>query len=207
MSCLAHANFDEVGNVCSLSESNKILDDLKVSALERSNDQQRKVASVVRFVTRKLKLKVNETKIAVHRADETEFLGFAFRSRKANVNVTAKNLAKLKQRVRELTARNRGVSFSRMVAELSRYLRGDGVFRTGLSQTDLAVFGRLDSSPRSHVLVEAVADLLLDQPKRRCCWLGSEKLYSAYAFLFFGNRLGRRWFLLLRLRYCWLPRW
>ena len=124
MSCLAHANFDEVGNVCSLSESNKILDDLKVSALERSNDQQRKVASVVRFVTRKLKLKVNETKIAVHRADETEFLGFAFRSRKANVNVTAKNLAKLKQRVRELTARNRGVSFSRMVAELSRYLRG-----------------------------------------------------------------------------------
>ena len=82
------------------------------------------MASVPRYVTGKLKLQVNERKSAVRRADETEFLGFAFRTRKANLNVTSRNMVKLKQCIREITARNRGVSFERMVGELSRYLRG-----------------------------------------------------------------------------------
>ena len=92
------------------------------------------MASVSRFVTRKLKLVVNETKSAVCRADGAEFLGFEFRSRKATVGVTAKNMLRLKARVREITSRNRGVSFHRVVSELSRYLRGwMGYF--GLSST------------------------------------------------------------------------
>lgn len=103
--------------------------------LVRSSYAARKVmASVSRFVTRKLKLVVNEKKSAVRRADEAEFLGFAFRTRKANIAVTAKNMQRLKSRVREITTRNRGVSFAQMVGELSRYLRGwMGYF--GLSST------------------------------------------------------------------------
>jgi RNA-directed DNA polymerase len=92
------------------------------------------MASVSRFVTRKLKLVVNETKSAVRRADGADFLGFAFRTRKANIAVTAKNLLRLQARVREITSRNRGISFHAMVQELSRYLRGwMGYF--GLSST------------------------------------------------------------------------
>ena len=92
------------------------------------------MASISRFITRKLKLIVNEKKSAVRRADQTEFLGFQFHSRKANIRVTAKNLKRLKDRVREITARNRGRSFHFMLKELSRYLRGwMGYF--GLSAT------------------------------------------------------------------------
>jgi RNA-directed DNA polymerase len=103
--------------------------------LVRSSDAAWKVmASVSRFVTRKLKLVVNETKSAVRRADGADFLGFAFRTRKANIAVTAKNLLRLQARVREITSRNRGISFHAMVQELSRYLRGwMGYF--GLSST------------------------------------------------------------------------
>ena len=42
-------------------------------------------------------------------------------------------------------------------------------------------------------------DLLLDQPKRRCCWLGSEKLYSAYAFLFLETGLAGAGFYLMNV--------
>ena len=53
---------------------------------------------------------------------------------KANIVVTAKNLLRLKARVREITSRKRGISLDRMVSELSRYLRGwMGYF--GLSST------------------------------------------------------------------------
>lgn len=92
------------------------------------------MASVSRFLTRKLKLIVNEKKSAVRRSDETEFLGFEFHSRKANLRVTAKNLQRLKDRVREITSRKRGRSFLFIVGEFSRYLRGwMGYF--GLSST------------------------------------------------------------------------
>jgi len=59
------------------------------------------MASVSRFVTRKLKLVVNETKGKVRRADGAEFLGFEFRSRKAKVAVSRKKMLRLKSRVRE----------------------------------------------------------------------------------------------------------
>ena len=80
------------------------------------------------------KLVVNEAKSAVRRADESEFLGFAFRTRKLNIAVTTKNLKRRQARVRATTSRNRGVSFSVMLTKQSRYLRGwMGYF--GLSST------------------------------------------------------------------------
>ena len=39
---------------------------------------QRVMESITRFITRKLKLKVNETKSAVARPQERKFLGFSF---------------------------------------------------------------------------------------------------------------------------------
>ena len=110
---------------------------------------RRVMASVSRFVTRKLKLVVNEQKSAVRRADGVEFLGFVFRTRRADIRVTAKNFGRLKARVREITSRNRGVSFGRMVGELSRYFRGwMGYF--GLASTK-NVFSQLDGWIRRRV--------------------------------------------------------
>ena len=118
--------------------------------LVRSPYVARKVmVSVSRYVTRKLKLVVNEQKSAVRRADEVEFLGFVFRTRRAEIRVSSKNFERLKTRVREITSRNRGVSFRRMVTELSRYLRGwMGYF--GLASTK-NVFSQLDGWIRRRV--------------------------------------------------------
>jgi RNA-directed DNA polymerase len=86
---------------------------------------ERVMESLKRFLTTKLKLKVNEQKSAVARPWERKFLGFSFTS--AGIpkrRIAPKAVDRFKERVRELTRRTRGVSIERMAEELSRYLRG-----------------------------------------------------------------------------------
>jgi RNA-directed DNA polymerase len=86
---------------------------------------ERVMESLKRFITAKLKLKVNESKSAVARPWERKFLGFSFTS--AGVpkrRIAPKAVDRFKKRVRELTRRTRGVSIERMAEDLSRYLRG-----------------------------------------------------------------------------------
>jgi len=85
---------------------------------------RRVFASVERFLTRKLKLVVNQRKSRVAKTDGIEFLGFKFVGRRGEIRVTAKNIAKLKEKVRSITGRSRGISMQRMIGELRRYLRG-----------------------------------------------------------------------------------
>ncbi len=101
---------------------------------------RRVFASVERFLTWKLKLVVNQQKSRIAKADGVEFLGFKFVGRRGEIRVTAKNLAKFKQRVRLITRRSRGISMSRMLGELRPYLRG---WATSASRQARA------SSPRS----------------------------------------------------------
>jgi RNA-directed DNA polymerase len=85
---------------------------------------QRVMASLTVFITRRLKLKVNE-KSAVARPVERKFLGFSFTSgQQPRRRIAPKAVARFKERVRELTCRTRGVSLERMVQELAIYLRG-----------------------------------------------------------------------------------
>ena len=85
----------------------------------------RVMESVRRFITKRLKLKVNQEKSAVARPEERKFLGFSFtRNREPKRRLAPKAMARFKERVRELTRRTRGVSLEEMVAELSTYLRG-----------------------------------------------------------------------------------
>jgi RNA-directed DNA polymerase len=86
---------------------------------------ERVMASIARFITRKLKLKVNEQKSAVARPWKRKFLGFSF----TNAGVPKRRIApkavdRFKERVRELTRRTRGVSTERMAEELAQYFRG-----------------------------------------------------------------------------------
>src|SRR6266404_7336808 len=86
---------------------------------------ERVMESLVRFLTVKLKLKVNVQKSAVARPWERKFLGFSFTNgRVPKRRIAPKAVARFKERVRELTRRTRGVSTERMAGDLTRYLRG-----------------------------------------------------------------------------------
>jgi len=86
---------------------------------------QRVMASPTVFITRRLKLKVNQSKSAIARPWQRKFLGFSFTSEpQPRRRIAPQALERFKERVRELTGRQRGVSLTRMVEELSPYLRG-----------------------------------------------------------------------------------
>ena len=86
---------------------------------------ERVMKSVSEFITKKLKLKVNEQKSAVSRPSKRKFLSFSFiGSEIVKRRIAAKAIARFKQRVRELTRRTRGIRIETMVAQLSRYLTG-----------------------------------------------------------------------------------
>src|SRR6266481_6224930 len=86
---------------------------------------QRVMTNVTRFLTRRLKLKVNEAKSAVARPVERKFLGFSFsRNKEPKRRIAPKALLRCKQKIRELTQRTRGISLEQMMKELATYLRG-----------------------------------------------------------------------------------
>jgi RNA-directed DNA polymerase len=86
---------------------------------------QRVMESITRFITQRLKLKVNETKSAVARPQERKFLGFSFTAG-AEVKrlIASKALDRFKQRIREITRRAKGVSIKTTMEELAPYMRG-----------------------------------------------------------------------------------
>jgi RNA-directed DNA polymerase len=86
---------------------------------------QRVMQSVTQFITKELKLKVNETKSAVARPQERKFLGFSFTACPEIKRVIApKALDRFKQRIREITRRAKGVSMQTTIEELAPYMRG-----------------------------------------------------------------------------------
>jgi RNA-directed DNA polymerase len=86
---------------------------------------QRVMESITRFITQKLKLKVNEAKSAVARPQERKFLGFTFSIGPEIKRVIAlKALDRFKRRIRDITRRAKGVSIKTTVAGLALYMRG-----------------------------------------------------------------------------------
>jgi RNA-directed DNA polymerase len=86
---------------------------------------QRVMESITRFITQKLKLKVNEAKSAVAQPQERKFLGFSFTAGPEVKRVIApKAVDRFKQRIREITRRAKGVSMETTMEELAPYMRG-----------------------------------------------------------------------------------
>lgn len=83
---------------------------------------ERVLRSISNFLQNRLKLVVNTTKSQVVKTNESKFLGFTFR--KGRIQWHPKTLAKFKQRIRELTNRNWGVSMAYQLFKISQYLRG-----------------------------------------------------------------------------------
>jgi RNA-directed DNA polymerase len=125
---------------------------------------KRVMQSVSRFIQRRLKLKVNETKSAVARPQERKFLGFSFTGG-AGVKrrIAPKALLRCKQRVRELTRRTRGISLEQMTTELAIYLRGWNSY-FGYCQTPSVLHG-LDQWIRRRL-----RSVIWKQKKRRSSW-------------------------------------
>src|SRR6266536_1861957 len=104
---------------------------------------QRVMESITRFITHRLKLKVNQAKSAVARPGQRKFLGFSFTGgREPKRRIAPKALLRCKQRVRELTRRTGGISVEQMTKELATYLRGWKSY-FGFSQTP-SVLQRLE---------------------------------------------------------------
>jgi RNA-directed DNA polymerase len=81
--------------------------------------------SIKRFITQKLKLKVNESKSAVARPQERKLLGFSFTAGPdIKRTIAPKSLERFKQRIREITRRAKGVSIKTTMEELVPYMRG-----------------------------------------------------------------------------------
>ncbi len=85
----------------------------------------RVMESVTRFITHRLKLKVNQAKSAVARPGQRKFLGFSFTSERApRRRIAPKAIARFKERIREQSRRTRGISLTQMVKQITTYLRG-----------------------------------------------------------------------------------
>jgi RNA-directed DNA polymerase len=113
---------------------------------------ERVMASVTRFLERKLRLKVNEAKSAVDRPWNRTFLGFTFTKRPSNRRkVSEKALKAFKAKVRELTGRTRGRPIRQIVQELRQLMLGWRAFfgfaevRSPLRELDKWIRRRLRS--------------------------------------------------------------
>jgi RNA-directed DNA polymerase len=85
---------------------------------------ERAMASVSRFLTTKLRLKVNEAKSAVARPEERKFLGFTISNDGSERRIAPKALAKFGTWIRDMTRRTHGISLPHVVKELKPYLIG-----------------------------------------------------------------------------------
>ena len=85
---------------------------------------ERVMASVSRFLTNKLRLKVNEAKSAVARPEERKFLGFSISNDGSERRIAPKALDKFKGQIRDMTRRTRGFSLQQLIKELKPYIMG-----------------------------------------------------------------------------------
>lgn len=117
---------------------------------ERAGD--RVMASVRRFIEKRLRLKVNDDKSSVTGPDQVHFLGFSFRQNPEGqwqVMLSARSDQRIRSRIRELTPRTWGRSLGSCIAGLNRYLRGwEGYFGRLCTQSGVYCFKAYDSHIR-----------------------------------------------------------
>ena len=120
----------------------------------RSRRAGERVMAALRRLYARLRLRVNEAKSAVARPWSRKFLGYSFWVAPGRVikrRVAAKTLAAMKDRVRNITARNGGRSIRQVVAELRGYLVGWKEYY-GLADTP-RIFRELDEWIRHRLRV------------------------------------------------------
>lgn len=84
---------------------------------------ERVMASIVKFIEEKLKLTVNREKSGVRHCSQVKFLGYTCLSG-GGIRVADKSIVRLKEKVKEITRRNRGVRFAQVIEELNLAITG-----------------------------------------------------------------------------------
>jgi len=84
---------------------------------------ERVKSSISKFITDKLKLKVNEDKSSVCSVDKSVLLGHTILN-SGDLIIATDNVERFKSSVRKITKRNRGISFEQLISELNPKLRG-----------------------------------------------------------------------------------
>ena len=88
---------------------------------------QRIMAHILPFIENKLKLRVNKEKTKVAYIGHVKFLGYGFypsKGPKIKLKVHRKSIEKMKNRVREITSRSKGISYEVLKLNLKQYVRG-----------------------------------------------------------------------------------
>lgn len=84
---------------------------------------ERVMESVTRFITRKLRLKVNEAKSKVAPSGGCTFLGYTIGT-KGQLWVSRKSKSRVTDKLKGMTKRNRGRKFEQIIGEINLYLGG-----------------------------------------------------------------------------------
>jgi RNA-directed DNA polymerase len=84
---------------------------------------ERVLASISSWVEKKLKLRVNRDKSAADHVSRRKFLGYRLLAR-GRLTIAPQSLKRAKDRIREITRRNRGVAMERVVSELNSFTHG-----------------------------------------------------------------------------------
>jgi RNA-directed DNA polymerase len=84
---------------------------------------QRVMESVTQFLEGKLRLRVNREKSAVAPVGERKFLGHRLLLN-GKLGIAPKSIKRAKEKIRQITRRNRGVSLAQVIVELNLFLVG-----------------------------------------------------------------------------------
>ena len=84
---------------------------------------ERVLQSIKQFLWKRLKLKVNESKSASAAVDERQFLGYRL-LKDGKLLIANHSVERVKNKIRSITRRNRGVSIKEVITELNITLRG-----------------------------------------------------------------------------------
>jgi len=97
-------------------------DDVKIFAGSQ-NAAERIKQSITVYIEDQLRLKVNQQKSRICRGYELNFLGHCLLY-KQQVGLSKASEARLKEKVKQITRRNRSQSFTEIIKEINEYLRG-----------------------------------------------------------------------------------
>lgn len=97
-------------------------DDVKIFVSSRRRAEEVK-ASITKYITDKLKLKVNESKTRICQGYELNFLGHSV-LKDGTLGLSKGSERRLKDKVRKITKRNKGVSLKEILGQLRTKLQG-----------------------------------------------------------------------------------
>jgi group II intron reverse transcriptase/maturase len=97
-------------------------DDVKIFVGSNRRAEEVK-SSITRYIRQKLKLKINESKSRTCKGYELNFLGHSILGR-GQIGLSKQSEKRLKDKVREVTKRSRGISLGEMLKELRPKLQG-----------------------------------------------------------------------------------